>query len=65
MHTMQLIFVVMCGLIGVNTKPVEKDGERQPRVLLHSNDDVIDVLAKTQAMVASLNSTVILQNSKY
>ena len=65
MHTKRLVLIVICGLIGVNTKPVEKDAERQQRVLLHSDGDVIDVLTKTQAMVASLNSTIIQQNSKY
>ena len=31
--------------------------DRQARILLHSDGDVIDTLAKTQAEVVSLNAT--------
>ena len=58
MHTIQLVLIVISGLFITHARPVEEDVERQQRVLLHSDGDLMDVLAKTQAMVATLNSTL-------
>ena len=55
-----IVLFVILGLLSVRAKPVEKDVERQRRIYLKGESDIVDVLAKTQAMVATLNST--LQN---
>ena len=55
-----IVLFVIWGLINVRAKQVEEDVERQRRIYLKGESDIVDVLAKTQAMVTTLNST--LQN---
>ena len=64
----QLVLIAISGLFVTNAKLVAEDAGRQQRILLHSDQDVtnvMDALAKTQAMFASFNATITSLSSKY
>ena len=62
MLMMQLAVIVITALWVANAKPAKEvrsfAAGRQERILLHTDGDVMDVLAKTQAAIAMFNSTL-------